>query len=63
VFPVVPGYFILFGIVLPIISLFVPEFLMTSLSATIPLGYVLYDIIHYFLHHSQPREGYWKGLK
>ena len=27
------------------------------------VGYVCYDMIHYFLHHTSPPEGYWRDLK
>jgi len=27
------------------------------------LGYVAYDMIHFFLHHSSPKSGYFKDLK
>jgi len=63
VFPVLPGYMIFFGFVIPIISLVVPESYNNSVTAGTALGYVFYDLIHYFLHHSQPKEGYWKDLK
>ncbi len=26
-------------------------------------GYVMYDLIHYFLHHMDPKNEYWKELK
>ena len=25
--------------------------------------YVLYDLIHYYMHHSSPKMSYWKDLK
>jgi len=63
VFPPLPGYIIFFGFVIPPLTIFVPDQYMNAMTAGTALGYVLYDIIHYFLHHSQPKEGYWKGLK
>mmetsp|Transcript_39096 Transcript_39096/g.59625 ORF Transcript_39096/g.59625 Transcript_39096/m.59625 type:complete len:175 (-) Transcript_39096:36-560(-) len=26
-------------------------------------GYIAYDMVHYFLHHCNPKEGYWRQLK
>jgi len=52
VFPVLPGYIILFGFIIPPISLLIPEAYINSITASIIIGYVVYDMIHYFLHHS-----------
>lgn len=63
VFPVLPGYVVFFGFVIPPITMFIPDAYVNATTAYIAIGYVIYDLIHYFLHHSQPKEGYWKGLK
>jgi 4-hydroxysphinganine ceramide fatty acyl 2-hydroxylase len=52
VFPVIPGYVIFFGFLMPPLSLIVPDIYINSVTAGSALGYVLYDLIHYFLHHS-----------
>jgi 4-hydroxysphinganine ceramide fatty acyl 2-hydroxylase len=63
VFPVLPGYVIFFGFFGPLITLFTPVYYTSAMQASVCIGYVGYDMIHYFLHHSQPKEGYWRGLK
>ena len=63
VFPVVPGYIILFFIVFRPIEAFSPIQYIHALKSGLLLGYVIYDLIHYFLHHSSPRSGYFKSLK
>jgi hypothetical protein len=27
------------------------------------IGYIIYDMLHYFTHHSSPKEGYLKDMK
>jgi sterol desaturase/sphingolipid hydroxylase (fatty acid hydroxylase superfamily) len=63
VFPVIPGYMVFFSFFGPLIKLLTPEAYSSSIIASTAVGYVLYDMIHYFLHHSQPKDGYWRGLK
>ena len=26
-------------------------------------GYIAYDMVHYYLHHCNPKSGYWRDLK
>ena len=26
-------------------------------------GYIAYDMVHYYLHHCNPKSGYWRQLK
>jgi len=26
-------------------------------------GYIGYDMVHYYLHHCNPKSGYWRDLK
>ena len=58
----------------PILGLIVYNILGFILSSIIGLGYrcvlagmisgyVIYDMTHYYIHHSKPKIGYWKSLK
>lgn len=51
------------GLIKPMIVTFLPESISPAMLAGVILGYVAYDLIHYFLHHSTPSEGYWKEVK
>ena len=51
------------GILAPPFKLVLPTFMAPCFFAGSILGYVLYDMIHYFMHHSSPKEGYWKEVK
>lgn len=52
VFPVLPGYVIItIFLITPIKLLVFSEWQSCIISGTM-LGYVIYDLIHYFLHHS-----------
>ena len=63
VFPILPGYVIFsFFFILPA-KLLLPEIYQNSFIAGMMIGYILYDLIHYFLHHSQPKAGYFRDLK
>ncbi len=63
VFPVVPGYVIMNMILMPFYKLFLPLWLAPTIVGGTIIGYVLYDLIHYFLHHTNPKSEYWKDLK
>ena len=63
VFPVLPGYIVMNLILAPSFRIFLPVSMADPFIAGSILGYVLYDLIHYFIHHSSPREGYWKDVK
>lgn len=63
VFPIVPGYLLLTGLYLPILNATVPVLMAPGVKCGTALGYVLYDMIHYFIHHSSPKEGYFKSVK
>eukprot|EP00347_Sterkiella_histriomuscorum_P018373 403345748 len=63
VFPVLPGYLIMYGIIFSVTKALVPDLYRSQLQGGIILGYILYDLIHYFLHHSSPKRGYFKNLK
>ena len=40
-----------------------PPFISNAAEAGMVFGYVLYDLIHYYLHHANPGLGYFKQLK
>lgn len=63
VFPVLPGYIIFYIFFIAPINQLFPEGISGPLIAGNMIGYVLYDLIHYFLHHSSPKDGYWRNLK
>lgn len=63
VFPVVPGYFIMFFVLVPLYRAIIPEFMFDAFMGGSFLGYIIYDMIHYFVHHSSPKDGYWKDVK
>lgn len=63
VFPVLPGYILLYGIVTRPIDYAFEEHYANAIKAGLIFGYVIYDMIHYFLHHSSPKSGYFKDLK
>jgi 4-hydroxysphinganine ceramide fatty acyl 2-hydroxylase len=42
---------------------YLPAYIYDVTMAGNLLGYIGYDMIHYFLHHAQPAPGYWKDLK
>lgn len=50
-------------ILMPFYKLFTPLWLQPTLIAGTLAGYVLYDLIHYFIHHASPEDGYWKDIK
>jgi 4-hydroxysphinganine ceramide fatty acyl 2-hydroxylase len=56
------GINILYFIIFPIFRL-LPEPLVAIMTGGMVTGYVLYDMIHYFLHHISPKTAYWKDLK
>ena len=63
VFPILPGYLLITAFfITPIKMVFFEEWQATLIAGTM-IGYVLYDLIHYFLHYSQPKDGYWRNLK
>ena len=49
--------------VMPLLNLFVPTNVRYPFHIGLLTGYVVYDMIHYFIHHSSPTEGYFKELK
>ena len=63
VFPIVPGYILFTAFFITPIKMLVFEEWQASLIAGSMIGYILYDLIHFFLHHSQPKDGYFKSMK
>lgn len=63
VFPLLLGYNLYkFGF-LPLYNCLIPELLQPGIKCGTVLGYIAYDLSHYFIHHSSPRKGYFKSLK
>jgi 4-hydroxysphinganine ceramide fatty acyl 2-hydroxylase len=63
VFPPILGFSIWFPMLTPIVKTVFP-FYSNIISAGILSGYVLYDMTHYYMHHSNPAEGTWaKDMK
>lgn len=50
-FPPVPA-FLFGGVIYSSFSWFLPRYISISLMASIMLGYICYDLTHYFLHHA-----------
>ena len=63
VFPPLPGYLIMYVFfVIPLRAIFPLEYSGAVIAGNMTM-YVLYDMIHYFMHHSSPKNVYWKDLK
>ena len=62
VFPIVPGFIILNIILVPI-NIYAPEEVRGFISSGFLLGYLWYDMVHYWFHASSPSSGYLKYLK
>ena len=63
VFPVLPGYIIMNLMLAPFFKSILPDNLENIFVAGTLIGYILYDLIHYFIHHSSPKDGYWRDVK
>jgi len=63
VFPVIPGYILYSLIFIPLFNATLPTLWVPCLSGGFLSAYILYDMVHYFLHHSQPASAYWKDMK
>lgn len=64
VFPPIPGGLVLYVFGYTPMSYIVPPDLLRLFYSGFILGYIAYDMIHYFIHHSNPAEGsYWKIMK
>ena len=63
VFPIIPGYIVFLIFFIAPMKAVIPDGINGPLIAGSMIGYVIYDLIHYFLHHSSPKDGYWRNLK
>ena len=62
VFPPVPAFMFALSIY-KILRTMLPVAVTQSLFAGIVLGYLIYDLMHYYLHHGSPAFYYFKELK
>lgn len=62
VFPPVPATGFALAIIFVYTSLF-PKAMAQSMLAGTAMGYVIYDLLHYYLHHGSPSVYYFKNLK
>lgn len=63
VFPPILGYPIMNLVIVPPIFATFPQEWAYPVCVGALIGYIGYDMIHYFLHHANPKTGYWKNLK
>jgi 4-hydroxysphinganine ceramide fatty acyl 2-hydroxylase len=63
VFPVILGYIIAYTCILTPLTLIFHNDTSFPLIAGIIVGYIAYDLMHYFLHFSSPKAGYLRYLK
>lgn len=63
VFPITVGYIVLLLGVFPLFDSVFPLALAPTLKAGFLIGYMIYDLLHYFMHHSSPKDGYLKSIK
>lgn len=63
VFPVVPGYAVMGTFIIAPLRNFLPEEYSGVTVAGALIMYILYDMIHYAMHHSSPQDSYFKDLK
>ena len=62
VFPIVPAMILGFIVFFVYQSVAPWPVSMAVLSGT-TVGYIVYDLIHYYLHHGVPHNGYFRSLK
>jgi len=63
VFPPTLGYVILTLAVYVPCKAYMPAEYQNAFMAGFTLGYIAYDMVHYFIHHSTPADGYMKSMK
>lgn len=63
VFPPIPGYILNCTIIHPLVSLTVPDPYFRPFMTGFWMGYVCYDLIHYYLHHGTNMPEYFRDLK
>ncbi|XP_076470274.1 fatty acid 2-hydroxylase-like [Babylonia areolata] len=62
VFPPVPAS-VLGGVIFCVYSIFVPRAVAEALFAGTVMGYMAYDLTHYYIHHGSPTSPYFARLK
>jgi len=62
VFPPLPAAPFAF-VIYQIVHLIFPRATAQCIIAGVAIGYVFYDLTHYYLHHGSPTSRYWKELK
>jgi 4-hydroxysphinganine ceramide fatty acyl 2-hydroxylase len=63
VFPPIPGLAVHFVLIIIPMSYVIPRPYLYTVVAGELFGYVLYDMVHYYLHHATPKDFYFKDLK
>ena len=63
VFPPINGYILYLVAFLPLYTNVFPEEWMPCVATGTIVGYMIYDLGHYFVHHSTPKLGYYRELK
>jgi len=63
VFPPVPGYLLAYTILYLPFSFIIPQGIFYNIVMGVMIGYQIYDEMHYFMHHSNPKPGYLKTVK
>lgn len=62
VFPPLPGL-VAMSLIKPCFEIIYPELWIPAMATGIITGYILYDVIHYVLHHTTPKDWYFRNLK
>lgn len=63
VFPPVAGFLVHYFFIVVPMSYLIPKPYLYLVVAGELFGYVLYDLIHYYIHHATPKDPYFKDLK
>lgn len=63
VFPPINGYILYLISFKPIYETLWPELYLPGICAGTIIGYMFYDMGHYFMHHSTPKKGYFRNVK
>jgi len=63
VFPVILAYVLQFSVVIAPSKILLPTDWQFSFISGVTLAYIAYDMMHYFVHHSNPKNGYVKSMK
>ena len=63
VFPPVPGYVLMYNLGYRFCRAICPDYMLYTVWLGFLIGYLMYDEMHYFMHHSSPESGYMKEMK